>query len=205
MHLPLALEFQVPAVARNTEKTSMKVPLVIPPGRDDVNNLRDRKAGILLTIQQAALGENRTMPISAFDDVLEHGRIINMTAFQNHKGSQCLNGNMYCVLVAEGKGNLPSSISVKHPTTCRVVQFYTRYRGQEWYCRRCDEMHVGGSPVAKEFFRLQQKRENEVRKTKMTSDFTLKHAHHLDLKADVIVMSVMSRSSGREKRYRRTL
>ena len=74
----------------------------------------DRRDGILLTIQHATLGLNTTIPYAAFDDVLqEHGRLVKMMAFQNHKESQCLNGNRYCVLDPAGKGTLPNQISVK--------------------------------------------------------------------------------------------
>ena len=161
MPLPFVLEFQVP-VGRKTETTTKKILLVVPPGREDGNNFRDRREGILFTIQHAALGLNRMIPNAAFDDVLqEHGRIVKMTAFQNHEGSQCLNSNRYCVLDPAGKGTLPSQISVKNPTTGKIqqleksnnwknpttgkiIQFYTQYKGQEWYCRRCNRMQVGG-------------------------------------------------------------
>ena len=112
-----------------------------------------------------------------------------MTALQNHNGTQCLNGNRYCVRDPGGKGTLPGTISVQNPTTSNIIQFYTRYKGQEWYCRRCDALHTGGDPVIKESRRLQEEQENEVIKTKIASDSTLRHAHQLGLSADVMAMS----------------
>ena len=77
MPLPLALEFQVPAVRRKNETTIVKVPLIVPPGREDMDNFRDRKTGVLVTIQRAALGANRTLQNSDFDEVMkEHGRLL---------------------------------------------------------------------------------------------------------------------------------
>ena len=190
MPLPIALEFQVPAVRRKNETTVVKVPFIVPPGREDMDNFRDRKTGVLVTIQRAALGANRTLNNSDFDEVMkEHGQIVKMTALQNHRGTQCLNGNRYCVIDPTGKGTLPSTISVKHPVTGTIIQFYTRFKGQEWHCRRCDSLHVGRCPVAKEFFRLQEERKNEVITTKIASDSTLRNVHQLGLKAEVMAMS----------------
>ena len=170
--------------------TLIKVPLIAPPGRDAHINYRDRKEGILLTIQHAALGMNSTIPNAAFDDVLqEHGRIVNMTELQNHRGTQCPNGNRYCVIDTLGKGTLPSTISVKHPTTGKIIQFYTHCRGQDWYCRRCEEMHVGGCPVAREFHRLQEEKDKEIITTKIAADSTLRHVHLLGLNDDVMAMT----------------
>ena len=144
MPLPIALEFQVPTVRRKNETTIVIVPLIVPPGREDMDNFRDRKMGVLVTIQHAALGVNRTLSNAEFDEVLkEHGQIVKMTALQNHWGTQCLNGNRYCVVDPTGKRTLPSTISVKHPVTGNIIQFYTRFKGQEWHCCQCDSMHVG--------------------------------------------------------------
>ena len=43
---------------------------------------------------------------------MEHGKIVKPTQAQYHKGTKILNGNRYLVLDAEGKGTIPSEISI---------------------------------------------------------------------------------------------
>ena len=149
-----------------------------------------RREGVLVTIVNARVGVARSMNNAQFDEVLkEHGELIKMTEHQLYKGTQMTNGNRYAVIDPQGRGTIPGSIYVNNTVLNRTLQFYIRYKGQQWHCRRCDEMHCGPCPVIAEFNAAKKAREKLTVTTKIYADSSLRHADTVGLKADVICMS----------------
>ena len=114
----------------------------------------------------------------------EHGEIIKPTELQKLRGTSVLNGNRYCVIDPTNKGTVPNSLSVTDPMTKETVQFHLRYKGQSWFCRRCDERHVG--PCA--FYEAKDRRAKEKIDIKIASDSTLRCAEQVGLRTDIMCM-----------------
>ena len=149
-----------------------------------------RRDGVLVTIVNARVGAARPMANSLFDDVLkEHGVIVKPTEFQLYKGTPMFNGNRYAVIAPENRGTIPGTISVFNTVLNRTMQFFIRYKGQQWHCRRCDELHCGPCPELAEFYEAKKARERITVPTKIIADSSLRRADAVGLKADVLCMS----------------
>ena len=107
------------------------------------NQANNRKIGTLVTFAQAAMGENQHLRSEDFDkEMAKYGEVVKPTVHQYHKGTQMLNGNRFCV-VDVGKTPVPSTITILSLQTQKKVKVNTRYKGQKWWCRRCQGEHVG--------------------------------------------------------------
>ena len=73
--------------------------------------------------------------------------------------------------------------------TQRKVAVHLRYKGQQCWCRRCDEYHVGACEYLKKFHEAREVREKELINVKIMSDSTLRLAESVGLRADILCMS----------------
>ena len=163
--------------------------LTMPAPKYNRSNNIERRQGTLVTIVRVAIGTHRAIPNSVFDKTLEeHGEIIKPTELQKLRGTSVLNGNRYCVIDSTNKGTIPDSLSVIDPTTKETVQFHLRYKGQSWFCRRCDECHVGPCKALQAFYEAKDRRAKETINIKIASDSTLRCAEQVGLRTDIMCM-----------------
>ena len=150
-----------------------------------------RQEGTLVTLLNARLGAARVLQNRSFDEALsDYGTIVKPTEWQNHKGTRMLNGNRYLVMNAHEGGSLPDSVKVSHPHTGVSLNFYLRYKGKTWQCRRCGAEHVGPCPELAEFYAAKEAKAALPPHTiTLISDSTLRHADSVGLKAEVACMS----------------
>ena len=148
---------------------------------------KKKREGLLVTIAQSAIGMAANIPNQAFNKALEKiGELIIPTKLQTYRGSTTLNGNRYVVI--NPRGEIPVTISVENPNTNTIQHFYTRYKGQPWFCRTCEENHTAPCTFLQDFYRLRDEKQ-ETQKTMIMSDSTLRRAQHVGLSADVECMS----------------
>ena len=163
--------------------------LIVPAPKYNRSNNIERRQGTLVTIVRGAIGTHRAIPNSVFDKTLEeHGEIIKPTELQKLRGTSVLNGNSYCVIDTTNKGTIPDSLSLTDPTTKETVQFHLRYKGQSWFCRRCDERHVGPCKALQAFYEANDRRAKEKINIKIASDSTLRCAEQVGLRTDIMCM-----------------
>ena len=149
----------------------------------------ERKEGLLITFLNASAGTAYQIPSTTFDSAMKpYGEVLKATAQQNYKGSTLLNGNRYCVLDNKDKQKVPGSLNLLNPITNKIETIFIRYRGQEWYCRRCADYHIGPCPSLKAFFEAKEKRAAKNIEIKIFSDSTLRCADHVGLEADITCM-----------------
>ena len=153
------------------------------------NPAHNRKVGTLVTFAQAAMGDNKYIQSEEIDKVMaKFGEVVKPTIHQYHKGTQMLNGNRFCV-VDVGNTTIPSAITVLNPQTQKLVKLNTRYKGQKWWCRRCQCEHVGPCESLQAFYKAKDERAKEPIYVKVVSDSTLRRAEQIGLRADVLCMS----------------
>ena len=147
------------------------------------------RKGTLVTFSQAAVGQTSYISNDTLDaEIAKHGELIKQTALQNHKGTKTLNGNKYCV-IDPGDKEIPGTISVLNPMTQQKVPIQIRYKGQKWFCRRCEEDHIGPCEAAQRFNAAREARAREMINKKIVCDSTLRLADQVGLRADVVCMS----------------
>ena len=145
------------------------------------------KEGLLVTIAQSAVGGAASIPNDVFNEALkQYGDIIVPTKLQNYRNSSVLNGNRYAVLTP--RVPIPVTITVINPLTKKEAIFYTRYRGQPWYCRTCMATHTAQCDYLKNFYALKDQRDQMQTKTLIVSDSTLRRTQQVGLRADVECM-----------------
>jgi hypothetical protein len=148
-----------------------------------------RREGLLITFLNAAAGPNTTIPAALFDQaVKQYGEIIKGTDFQKFKGTSMFNGNRYCVIDCKNKDVVPGSISITNPSNNQVEEYYIRFRGQTWYCKRCNAQHTGPCPALQAFFQAKEQRDAITATTKIYTDSTLRRAERVGIKADISCM-----------------
>ena len=155
-----------------------------------------RKDGTLLTFQRAGQGIVGDVPAALFDAKMLELKLelIVPTKMQRIKDTQILNGNRFCVIkTPENVNVIPESIPLVNPLTHAVHHVRVNFKGQERYCQRCSEKHVGQCPELKAFYEAKDKKEemranNEI-ETKIYSDSTLRHVDPLGLRSEVCTMS----------------
>ena len=149
----------------------------------------DRRPGTLVTFVQATLGALAGVKNEAFDTAIgAFGEVVKPTQPQNIRGQKVMNGNRYCV-VDPGDKTIPGTIKVLDITTQKMVPVHLRYKGQQWWCRRCDAYHIGPCEYLKKFYAARDARKAEQIRTKVVSDSTLRLAETVGLRADVLCMS----------------
>ena len=149
----------------------------------------NRRSGTLVTFVQATVGDLADATNEAFDEAIgAFGTVVKPTQSQNFRGSNVMNGNRYCVVDA-GEKTIPGTIMVLNIQTQRKVAVHLRYKGHQWWCRRCDEYHVGVCEYLKKFHEALEIREEEMITAKIMSDSTLRLAESVGLRADVLCMS----------------
>ena len=165
-----------------------KISLYLVPAEKARGNDNPREEGTLVTMLHAAHPEAEGIPNSAFDKAWGNTHdIIVPTRLQNHYGTSVANGNRFVVL-KKGSVNIPSRIVVTHPTTGEQKSFYTRYKGQTWYCRTCMADHVGACAYRKRFMEVKEAREKLVIKRNIVGDSTLRYTQEAGLRANVLSM-----------------
>ena len=125
----------------------------------------------------------------AFDAAIgAFGEVVKPTQPQNIRGQKVMNGNRYCV-VDPGDKTIPGTIKVLDINTQKMVLVHLRYKGQQWWCRRCDANHIGPCEYLKKFYAARDARKAEQIRMKVVSDSTLCLAETVSLRADVLCMS----------------
>ena len=153
------------------------------------NPANNRKTGTLVTFVQAAMGENQHLRSEDFDkEMAKYREVVKPTVHQYHKGTQMLNGNRFCV-VDVGKTPVPSNITILSLQIQKKVKINTRYKGQKWWCRRCQGEHVGPCESLQSFYAAKDARAKENIQVKVLSDSTLRRAEQIGLRADILCMS----------------
>ena len=80
-------------------------------------------------------------------------------------------------------------IMVLSPATQHKVMAHLRYKGQTWFCRRCEVNHVGPCPFLQVFYAAKYERSKHQIDLKVVSDSSLRLAEQVGLRADVQCMS----------------
>ena len=89
-------------------------------------------------------------------------------------------------VVVEGTVSPPAPLT--HVTA--TVMASTRYKGQTWFCRRCEVNHVGPCPFLQAFYGAKDERSKQQIDLKVVSDSSFRLAEQVGLRADVLGMSV---------------
>ena len=140
--------------------------------------------GLLITIVDADLDANRAIPGRLFDSALEaYGTIEVGTQSQKYRGSKIYNGNRCCVIKKNESKELPDRLSVGDNS------FLIKYKGKQWNCQSCKEMHIGPCPYKKALYAARDKRNEAQICHHVVSDSTLRYADQSGLLADVSVVS----------------
>ena len=125
------------------------IPITVQP--EPSSGYRGQKTGTLVTFVNASSGPFATVQNDIFDKAMAvFGTVVKPTQHQNHRGTNTLNGNRYCVVDTKEKV-IPGSIMVLSPATQQKVTVHLRYKGQTWFCRRCEVNHVGPCPFLQAF------------------------------------------------------
>ena len=149
----------------------------------------DRRPGTLVTFVQATLGALAGVKNEAFDAAMgAFGEVVKPTQPQNIRGQKVMNGNRYCV-VDPGDKTIPGTIEVLDIQTQKMVPVHLRYKGQQWWYRRCDADHIGPCDYLKKLYAARDARAAEQIRSKVVSDSTLRLAETVGLRADVLCMS----------------
>ena len=154
------------------------------------------KKGLLLTFRRAGEGLMAEIAPEVFDKAISDLKLelITPTRMQRVKDTRVLNGNRYCVVdIPQNVNIIPESIPIVHPVTKQIRQVKITYKGQQRYCDRCNDMHVGQCPSMAAFYEARDKKEKmrdegEV-KTKLIGTSGLRNVDPLGLCADAITMS----------------
>ena len=174
------------------------LPLSLPPERRGKGGRRGegggggggRRDGTLITFLNAAAEENNAIPATDFDTAIAtFGELLKPTMAQTYKDKKCLNGNRYCVIAPKDVTALPGSVTVLQKATNTNHVFNIRFRGQSWFCRRCNLNHVGPCPDLKKFHEAKKEREKLAITMKIYADSSFRRAERVGLAADVACMS----------------
>ena len=126
------------------------IPITVQP--EPSSGYRGQKTGTLVTFVNASSGPLATVQNDTFDKAMAvFGTVFKPMQHQNHRGTNTLNGNRYCVVDTKEKV-IPGSIMVLSPATQQKVTVHLRYKGQTWFCRRCEVNHVGLCPFLQAFY-----------------------------------------------------
>ena len=135
----------------------IEIPITVQP--EPSSGYRGQKTGTLVTLVGASSGPLATVQNDTFDKAMAvFGTVVKPTQHQNHRGTNTLNGNRYCVVDTKEKV-IPGSIMVLSPATQQKVTVHLRYKGQTWFCRRCEVNHVGPCPFLQAFLRCKGREE----------------------------------------------
>ena len=181
-----------------TKMNSAGTPEVITVALTDntyvANSPSARWKGTLIT-SNAASGPNSTIPNDTFDkEISKFGELIKQTALQNHRGSNILNRNRYCVIDL-GDKVIPWTISVLKPQNQRNIPINLRYKGKKWFCRRCEQEQIGPCGKNREFRAAKEAREHEMINRKIVCDSTLRLVDQVGLRTDSVHARRGSRTS----------
>ena len=114
----------------------IEIPITVQPAPP--SGYRGQKTGTLVTFVDASSGPLATVQNETFDKATAvFGAVVKPTQPQNHRGTNTLNGNRDCVVDIKHKV-IPVSIMVLSPATQQKVTVHLRYKGQTWFCRRCE-------------------------------------------------------------------
>ena len=156
----------------------------------------DRENNLLLTFYRAATRDYRFLTMEQFDNAIQKdlGFILEKpTERQKIKDTPIYNGNRYCVIrKPDNLAAIPNFFPLEDPRTKKIHRINISYNGQLFNCGRCGEQHGRRCPMLEGFYTAKEERErmeqnNEI-KTKIISDSTLRHAHQLGLRADIMCM-----------------
>ena len=150
------------------------------PGR------RSREDDLLITIVGAKVGSAAAIGGRDFDTAFaEFGEIVVPTKPQKHQGTNTLNGNRLVVI------NRKNREHIKIPDRLKMndQSFLLKYRGKQWMCGSCNEVHIGACPYLKEFYRQKEEKDQLKIKTGIISDSALRYVESVGLRADVACMS----------------
>ena len=152
-----------------------------------------RQEGLLLTFPRAGVGLLESIPPEVFDKAM-HDLKLNIlvnTKMQRVKDTRVLNGNRFCVVETPANIKIiPESIPIEDPVTKERFQVHLNFKGQERYCNRCDEMHVGLCPTIQARIQAERERQtNGPNTVKMYADSTLRYVDVLGLRSEVLGMS----------------
>ena len=165
----------------------IEIPITVKP--EPSSAYGGRKTGTLVTFVDASSGPLATVQNDTFDKAMAvFGTVVKPTQHQNHRGTNTLNGNRYCVVDTKEKV-IPGSIMVLSPATQQKVTVHLRYKGQTWFCRRCEVNHVGPCSFLQAFYAAKDARSKQQIDLKVVSDSSLRLAEQVGLRADVLCMS----------------
>ena len=146
---------------------------------------RGRPDGTLITFLNCASGPLEDVPNQIFDQAMQmYGAVCKPTVYQRHRGTQYYNGNRFCVL--EPSTKIPASITI--PYSGKSFNITIRYKGQDWFCSRCNVKHMGPCASLQAFYAQKDARKEIEIKTALLSDSSLRRVTEVGLKADVICM-----------------
>ena len=153
----------------------------------------NKEDGLLLTFRRAGEGPLESVPAEFFDRAMQDLKlkIIVSTKMQRVKDTRVLNGNRFCVVEKpENNKVIPESFPVEHPLTKERFQVHLNFKGQERYCHRCNEMHVGLCPEIQARIAAENERNaTDPSTVKMYGDSTLRCVDALGLRSEVLGMS----------------
>ena len=153
--------------------------------------------GLLLNFKYAARNIFCNIPNSYFDNEVTnslHLELLKPTELQPIKGTDTFSYHRYCVVRRpENLAVIPESIPVVDSVTGRRLTVKVTYFGQERYCARCLDKHVGRCPELAEFYEAQEIKKQMVKEKAVKSiiygDSTLALTDSLGLRSDVVAMS----------------
>ena len=145
----------------------------------------NRRTGTSVTFVEAGIGANKIIRNKDFDEAMaQYGEVVKPTMLQYHKNSTILMATG--IVVDTGDKVVPGTVVVCHAATHRKVPIHTRYRGQTWWCRRCQVEHVGACEA---FYAACDLRALQQVNVKIVADSTLRRAEQVGLRTDVLCMS----------------
>ena len=175
-----------------TEGTSYNVPLYTWEPKKE----QKKRDGTLITMRRAGEGALGSIPAKVLDEQIErlNLELLVPTKMQRIKDTQVYNGNRFCVVkTPQDLKQIPSSLTVRNPLSQKEFHIRITFKGQQVYCSRCDDTHVGQCPELKAFYEAKEKKEamleNDEIITKLYSDSTMRHVETLGLTMDVCAMS----------------
>jgi len=147
---------------------------------------RSREDDLLITIVDGDVGRASSIAGRDFDETFKaFGEVVVPTKPQVYKDTSIYNGNRLIVIDRKNYANkkIPDRLELKGQ------KFLLKYKGKEWMCSSCNELHKGPCPYLAEFYAQRAaKCELEV-KTLVVGDSALRHVENVGLKADVACMS----------------
>lgn len=133
-----------------------------PPLKFEVNGrFNEGKQEITVTILDCFdTPADRTIVNKLFDDQFEKisFTLEKATVMQVHQNRTTLNGNHFCVLDTQIVNKIPNSISFFDTNMGRQVKFQCRFRGQTWFCHRCNADHTSQCKQLKNFYERRDER-----------------------------------------------